>query len=378
MAKGMYATVGGVTKKIKKQYCVVGGVTKKVKKVYAVVGGVTRLVWTGELRPSRYGTASNLSAARHDPLGASTGDYAIFAGGRITYPIKTVDAYNSSLTKNSSIGQLYDYRAQGMAGSIGNFALFAGGITYDGYSERSTLKYVERYDTSLTHNYAGDLSCPRYYGAACNIGNTYLAFYGGGDYDDTYPGENNCEIYNTSLTKETKYLGYALYRFGQGSCNVGNYALFPGGNNYGSIISHVTTLDSSLTYTYNTYSIPTGVCAWAAGHTNDYAILTGGMPAGSYSSTQVVAWNSSLTRFTPAALTTAKTDHACASLKNFVIVGGGFHGGTYVDSYDNSLTKTTLTAASVNHSYCAAATTGNYALIAGGVDSSVVDVYQVA
>ena len=33
MAKGMYAAIGGATRKIKKNYAVVGGVTKKIKKM---------------------------------------------------------------------------------------------------------------------------------------------------------------------------------------------------------------------------------------------------------------------------------------------------------------------------------------------------------
>lgn len=46
MAKGRYAVIGSVARKVKKRYAVVGGVTRKVKKRYAVVGGVTKLVWS--------------------------------------------------------------------------------------------------------------------------------------------------------------------------------------------------------------------------------------------------------------------------------------------------------------------------------------------
>ena len=136
--------------------------------------------------------------------------------------------------------------------------------------------------------------------------------------------------------------------------------------------------NSYLTYDYSSQTLPTGVCGWAAGHTQDYAILTGGLPPSSNSaSTQVIAWNSSLTQSVLTSLSYAKCDHACASLNGIVIVGGGFSGGTYVDSYDNSLTKTALTATSVTHAYCAAATAGIYALFAGSSSSTTVDVYQV-
>ena len=48
MAKGIYATVGNTTKKVKKLYAAIGGVTKKIKKVYAVIDGKTRLLFNSE------------------------------------------------------------------------------------------------------------------------------------------------------------------------------------------------------------------------------------------------------------------------------------------------------------------------------------------
>ena len=48
MAKGIYATVGNTTKKVKKMYAAIGGVTRKIKKAYAVVGGKTRLLFNSE------------------------------------------------------------------------------------------------------------------------------------------------------------------------------------------------------------------------------------------------------------------------------------------------------------------------------------------
>ena len=47
MAKGMYGSINGSTRKIKKNYAVVGGTTRKIKKMYAVVNGVTRLIFSG-------------------------------------------------------------------------------------------------------------------------------------------------------------------------------------------------------------------------------------------------------------------------------------------------------------------------------------------
>lgn len=60
MAKGSYAVVGGVTKKIKKKYAVIDGKTRKIKKQYVVVDGKTRPFFGGQDAPllltRRYGT----------------------------------------------------------------------------------------------------------------------------------------------------------------------------------------------------------------------------------------------------------------------------------------------------------------------------------
>lgn len=57
MAKGRYAVIDSVARKVKKRYAVIDGVTRKIKKRYAVVGGVTKLVWSGFDKKYVWGTA---------------------------------------------------------------------------------------------------------------------------------------------------------------------------------------------------------------------------------------------------------------------------------------------------------------------------------
>ena len=100
MAKKAYIGVGGVARKAKKIYVGVGSTARKVKKAYIGVGGVARPCWTGgEL--AYYGTATALSAARHQLAGASVGNYAVFAGGATSASasVSTVNAYDTSLTR---------------------------------------------------------------------------------------------------------------------------------------------------------------------------------------------------------------------------------------------------------------------------------------
>ena len=69
---------------------------------------------------------------------------------------------------------------------------------------------------------------------------------------------------------------------------------------------------------------------------------------------------------------------------NYALFGGGYNGTDYlstVDAYDTSLTRTTPTALSVARDGLSATTVGNYALFGGGYNGtdrlSTVDAYQV-
>ena len=131
MAKKSYIGVDGVARKIKKWYFGVDGKARKVKKGYIGVGGVARPFMSDE-ELAYYGTITALSVARYDLVGASVGNYALFAGGSSgfssssdTYP--TVDAYNSSLVRSTPTA--LSVARDNLAGtSVGNYALFAGGL----------------------------------------------------------------------------------------------------------------------------------------------------------------------------------------------------------------------------------------------------------
>ena len=117
----------------------------------------------------------------------------------------------------------------------------------------------------------------------------------------------------------------------------------------------------------------------------NYALFGGGYGSG-YSST-VDAYDTSLTRTTPTALSAARQQLAATTVGNYALFGGGSGSGSpghlsTVDAYDTSLTRTTPTALSVAREFLAATTVGNYALFGGGRDShyyfsSTVDAYQV-
>jgi hypothetical protein len=96
----------------------------------------------------------------------------------------------------------------------------------------------------------------------------------------------------------------------------------------------------------------------------------------------VDAYDTSLTRSTPTALSTARRYLAATTVGDYALFGGG-NASSYssvVDAYDTSLTRSTPTALSEARRWLAATTVGDYALFGGGFTglySSVVDAYTV-
>ena len=92
-------------------------------------------------------TPTALSTARDRLAGASVGNYALFAGGKIDSSrySATVDAYDSSLTRSTPT-VLSDSRSSLAGASVGNYALFAGGY---GSTYVATVDAYERPHISI-------------------------------------------------------------------------------------------------------------------------------------------------------------------------------------------------------------------------------------
>ena len=134
MSKGAYVGVNGVARKVKKIYTGIDNVARKVKKGYVGIGGVARPFFRAESPLVYYGTITPLSVARSSLAATSIGNYALFGGGMSPSDRDTVDAYNDSLVK--SIPTVLSVARYNLAAtSVGNHALFGGG-----YGDSSTYK----------------------------------------------------------------------------------------------------------------------------------------------------------------------------------------------------------------------------------------------
>jgi hypothetical protein len=180
----------------------------------------------------RFGVTS-LSTAKSSLVGASIGNYALFAGGLVDSSYSgsdAVDAYDTSLTYSTptalSVG-----RGNLAGASVGNYALFAGGQ----FGSSSYSDTVDAYDTSLTRSTPTVLSVARPYLAGASVGN-YALFAGG--YGSSY--RNTVDAYDISLIRSTPTALF-VRRSNLAGASVGNYALFAGG--YGVSPTYKHTVD---------------------------------------------------------------------------------------------------------------------------------------
>lgn len=387
MGKGIYTGVGGTARKVRHIYTGVDGVARKVKRVY--VGdsnGKARLCWSaGEV--AKYGT---LDAVGEVILSAGQNkNYAVVLGTNNAY------SYDKSLTKTQQ-GSITNYSFYGTTpGSVGEYAVFAGGY----YNSNSYLSqdHILAYNGAMTKTALTLPTATDSMGAA-SVGN-YLIFAGGistvydeeeDDYDSTVL--SSAYAYNASLTRTTvSSLSKARYQLEGGS--IGGYALFAGGNTYslgqGGETAIVDAYNASLTRTtasalsYARYII-------AAANVGDYLIFAGGYLYGSGGSTanaSIDCYNKSLTKISINTLSTARSHVAGGSLGDYALFAGGqkYYNSTLydtVDMYDESLTRTTGTALYAARRSIRPAKVGDYLLFLGGSGSSSstkynTDVYMV-
>lgn len=351
-------------------------VARRIKKAYVGIGGVARPCWSGG-EPTYYGAITSLSASRARHAATTVGDYALFGGGQNTALQSRVDAYSPSLTRTSATN-LSRARRWLTAAAVGEYALFAGG------SNLSITRYttVDGYDSSLTKvSSVPDITSSRHCLAATSVGN--YALFGGGRASSSDISTVNA--YNTSLTRTT-LTALSTARYDLTATTVGNYALFGGG--YASeSMDTVDAYDNSLTMI-----IPTVLSSPrqkpAATTVGNYALFGGGWNSRQLNpvSDTVDAYDTSLTRTNPTALSVARYMLAAITIADCALFAGGRDSDASlvtVDAYDTSLTRSNPTALNVARFELVAATVGNYALFSGGCPAEdnytdVVEAYTIA
>ena len=352
MAKAVYVGVDSKARKMKKAYIGISGTARKIKKMYiGDSSGKARLCYSAEL--DRHGMAAALSVARYDIRTATVGNYALFAGGLKPglFSVKTVDAYNTSLTKSTPAEMPWE-RGYHASAAIGGYALFAGG------EERTTsgsqfMRSTDVYNASLTLSRAPYLSDS---GGVLNMGAAVVgnyALFAGGMADGRGHASAEVNVYDTSLTHTMATNLNGKPREYVRGASVGNYALFAGGKDTYYGYYNVDAYDASLTRTAAPY-LTRADNRDAATTVGNYAVFAGGTVSADI-------YDASLTRTAAAILSTERTGLAATTVGNYAI----FSGGGVADFCDASLTRSSIDTSMTGYNM-GAATIGDYALFAGG------------
>ena len=381
MAKKLYVEVGGKTRKAKKGYVSVNGKARKIKKAYVGVNGKARAFWSGgELR--YYGRATALSEARYDLTATATGRYALFAGGNNGNYSNVVDAYNRSLTRTNPAG-LEKYGVH-IATFVGQYAIIATNDLSSSFIGSVADSYVI-YDKSLTKisNNIGTTVEARTDKGVANVGN-YALFAGGNLIQKFGAGKpvNTINAINSSLTLSSSALSKEKHAVCGGK--VGNYALFAGGNASKLLAPDYCTDVDAYNASLTRISVAaTRTCAMlelgSASIGSSYALFRIGTSA----DFDIDAYDTSLTRRTvivPGPGNASFSPMAAASSEKYAI----FATRSFAVAYDDALTCYMPTPLSDGRVNGAAAAIGNYVLFAGGLYSSgdtsqkdIVDVYTI-
>lgn len=356
-------------------YIGVNGKAKSIAKVY--VGnsnGKAELIW-GPRGPNRYSKdVDGLSVPRYALSGNEIGNYALFAGGVTNSSSPTespaesnaVDAYDKELTRTTATSLSVGRHSMASANNA-KHAIFAGGVG------RSNV--VDAYDISLTRNTPTVLSVGRSSSAAC--GNEYYAAIAGGVTSNGY--SKVVDAYNKSLTRSSPDTLSEAKSNPVGMVVASSYIIFAGGYASNKYVSTVEVYYWDLTKGNNATALSEAKAGCVAANVGDYGIIAGG--SGLSHSNTVDAYNNSLVKTTPAGLTTTSTNVVAAVLYDEYALFCGFANSKYyIDAYDHNLTKVFVQFGATRVSI-AGASVGEYALFAGGtfnsVSQSTVDAFHI-
>lgn len=376
MATKVYTGVSNIAQRVRKIYIGVDGVAQKVRKGYIGVAGVARQFFASS-KKIVFKQTKLLSSARYDLGAAKAGDYAVFGPGRTGHSTYggNYDAYDSSLTLTTISTEGEDVPAGYGAASVGNYAIFAGGVSDAGISSKDyridTCTAIDKYLTKA--ELISVLSDPKSDMGVANIGG-YALFAGGSNRNPC----SSVDAFDSSLTKTTATDLYQA-RSSLAGASTKDYAVFLGGYNNGAS-DRIDRYDASLTRSTGFLPGSATISGHAAASVGKYAVFAG-QSAYSVNNSGTVSAITSLSQARRFLTATAFGDYA-------VFAGGSYGDNVYtnIDTYDTSLTRESKISLSLGRHNLASVTIGDYALFGGGdilnslssaYATNAVDIYEL-
>lgn len=290
--------------------------------------------YDAELVHSDLSSVMEQSITRRDLAAASVGDYALFGGGQRyvttstggsggSIPVMQYSSVGDVLSVDSglvisSATQLSDARHSLAAATVGNYALFCGGVNRQRLDNSfdfvgKGLATVDAYNKSLTRSTPTQLSST-YSSRLAGAANTnYAIFFNGGPMD----------AYSKGLTRTIVSTGLSRVLMHPSSATAGNYVLFAGGYNVAA--GYVPTVDAFDLFLTRTTAEPLiSPRESAAGATiRGFAVFGGGDTIDKYRNRVVDVYDPYLVRTNPDSLIPSRENLAAVSVGDYLLFGGG-------------------------------------------------------
>ena len=232
-------------------------------------------------------SAFESGTARYNLAATTANDIAVFAGGYdgTNYKV-SVNMYNTTGTNlylNGNIGalSLTVARDRLAATSIGNYALFGGGYQGNNISSDTIDVFDCSSCTQVSVPSTCKLSSARHQLAATSIGN-YALFGGGVNNSLSTPDRANVDVFDSSLTR-FRTTELSLARHSLSGTTVGDYAIFAGGRvSIGGLPTNtVDVFDESLvrvsSFVFTVPNLTYAKSNMAATTVGKYALFGGGI-----------------------------------------------------------------------------------------------------
>lgn len=310
-------------------------------------------------------STARLFEARYALAATSVGNLALFGGGLTA----TVDIFDSS-SNSWTTARLSQPRSYLTATSVANFALFAGGITEGGVSN-----VVDIFDSSSNSWTTAMLSQPRAYLGSTSIGQK--AFFIGGAYNVSNGALSNAvDIFDantkswSTTTMRNRRVVYSA------ATSVGDLVLIWGyTENLPNSPVEIYNVKSNLWVTNWNWKQDGTLYCTVATSVGEFAIFAG-CQSSSGKTNSVHIFDSSSYEWSKATLSQEYDLPAAVSVGNKIaLIGGGSN--PQIDMFNLSSNSWSTVPLSETRSSMAATSVGNLALFGGGYYASdVVDIYE--
>lgn len=258
------------------------------------------------------------------------------------------------------------------AATTGNYALFAGGIGMISIPPGVS----DKFQLSTNTWSGGTLSTGRV--KLAGAGNGKYAVFGGGANDWIFAVYDAVDIYNSTTNTWNTSQSLSAARYSLAGAAAGSKILMAGGMDNNSTYFTTVDLFDTLNGAWTTAALSTGRANLASASTTTHAFFAGGENGSGYSDV-VDIYEAATGTWTTAQLSIARANLGGTACGNKIYFAGGLTGSTVskrVDIYDITTNTWSIDSLSIARQNVMVAAVGKYVLFAGGSDALGMTAYN--